>query len=89
MSGVNLLDVMSLAGSVCNMYLSFILPILAYIIHYSNHQTKKISICSKIFHGSLMVIFVCISLVSIGFAIYDLAKSNHMPKGHVEILMDL
>jgi len=89
MTGVNLLDVMDLAGALCNMYLSFILPILAYIIYYSRHETKKISTMSKIFHGGIMAVFCAISLVTIGFATYDLAKSSHTAKGHVELIMNL
>jgi len=78
MTGINILDLMDFAGAICNAYLSFVLPILAYICYYDSKQL--ISKKSKIFHWALMIIGVGLSLVAVVFAIIDIFSVKHEPR---------
>jgi len=79
MTGINILDLMDFAGAICNCYLSFVLPILAYICYFDSQ--KLLSKKSKIFHYALMFIGVALSIVSVVFALYDIFQKKHA-RGH-------
>jgi len=77
MTGINLLDFMDLAGSVCNSYLAFVLPVMCYIAYY----TKKgnLSKKSKYFHIAMALFGFTMSMITIGFSFKDMFTVKHTP----------
>lgn len=75
MTGVNIVDIMDFAGAICNCYLSFVLPILAYVVYFESQGllSKK----SKYLHFTLMAVGVICSLTSVIFAVYDIFQRKH------------
>ena len=78
MTGVNILDFMSMAGSVCNSYLTFILPILCYVRYFE--KKGKISRSSKIAHYCIMFCGVGLSFWGIYYSIRSVVQGHHEPR---------
>lgn len=91
LSGVNLLDFMNLSGSICNCYLAFILPVLAYITYFEGQGL--LSKRSKIIHYTIMVVGITLSLAAILFALIDMSRTHHENRklnlsGHIQNLLE-
>lgn len=74
MTGINLLDFMDIAGSLCNSFLAFLLPAMVYV----SHMTKKgqMSKCSKWTHIILGSLGFIMSLVTLGNSMYKMSTPH-------------
>jgi len=74
MTGINLLDFMDIAGSVCNSYLAFVLPAMVYITHME--KKKQMSKCSKWVHIILASLGFIMSGITLGFSLYKMFNGH-------------
>lgn len=80
MTGINLLDFMDIAGSICNSYLAFVLPAMVYIAHMERRQ--EMSKLSKWVHITLAGAGFIMSVVTLGFSLH---KMFHGQPGNVRL----
>ena len=70
MTGVNLLDFMDLAGSICNSFLAFVLPVMVLLAYKSS--IGELGKFEKWAHIILAAAGFLMSGVTIGFAVYNM-----------------
>jgi len=78
MTGVNLLDFMDLAGSICNGFLAFVLPVMVLLAY--KQSVGELTKFEKWAHIAVGAAGVLMSAVTIGFAINNMInrqKHNH------------
>lgn len=78
MTGINLLDFMDVAGSICNSYLAFILPVWVYV--YYMEKQGKMGKLNKWAHILMAVVGFTMSMITLGFGIYSMVHGNKHAK---------
>lgn len=80
LTGVNLVDFMDLAGSICNSFLAFILPVMVLIWYKSS--VGELSKLEKWIHILIAVVGVVLSCVTIAVSFYTMINGHHKHAKH-------